>query len=213
MTKPSSLLDLSVADFLERLASGAPTPGGGSAAALAGALAASLSSMVCHLTLGKPEFADVAQEVERLLGESEAARAALGFGIEADAAAFARVAAAYKLPRGTEAERQARALSIQRASRDAAREPLEAARLCARQLDICERLAEVGNPRLLSDVVVAAHLARAALDAAAANVEVNLGVLADDPFAAEARAELRRLREGRDAQVAAILARVRQRTA
>ena len=212
MPEDQPLTELSVAEFLDRLASGAPTPGGGSAAALAGALAAALGSMVCNLTLGREEFARVADEIRRLLDEAEAARAALEFGIEADAVAYGKVAAAYKLPRGAEPQRQSRLAAIRKASLGAAREPLEVTRVCARVLDLHSRLAEIANPRVLSDVVVGAFLARAALRAAAANVEVNLPALEGDPFCDEARAELSRLREGLDAQVEVIVARAHRRS-
>lgn len=206
-----ALTDLTIAEFLERLAAGEPTPGGGSAAALAGALAAALASMVCNFTVGKDEFAGVAAEVERVLDETEAARAGLEFGIEADAAAFGTVARAYRLPRASDAEREARRAAIRSASMGAARAPLEVARLTARVLDLCERLAEIGNPRVLSDVVVAALMARAALHGAACNVEINLPQLKGDAFADEARAELKHLLDGRDAQVKMILVRVSHR--
>jgi methenyltetrahydrofolate cyclohydrolase len=211
MPDDQSLLDLSVADFLDRLASGTPTPGGGSAAALGGALAAGLASMVCNLTLGKQEFAGVAADIQRLLDEAEAARAALEFSVEDDAVAFGKVMAAYRLPRATEAERQARVAAIRRACIGAARAPLEVAGVCARILDLCSRLAEIGNPRVLSDVVVAAFLARAALHGAAANVEVNLPSIKGDAFWDEARTELDHLLSGRNAQVETILARVSHR--
>lgn len=211
MPDQPSLIDLSVADFLDRLAIGTATPGGGSAAALGGALAAALTSMVCNLSLGKDEFASVAGEVQRLLDEAEAARAALAFSVEADAGAFGAVMRAYKLPRGTDDERRARLAAIRKASIGAARAPLEVARLCVCVLDLCSRLAEIGNPRVLSDVVVAAFLARAALHGAAANVEVNLPSLKGDPFWDEARTELHHVLEGRRAQVEAILDRVSKR--
>jgi formiminotetrahydrofolate cyclodeaminase len=212
MPDEPSLIDLSVADFLDRLASGKPTPGGGSASALGGALAAALTSMVCNFTVGREEFAEVGPEAQRLLDESEAARAALEFGVDADADAFGVVSKAYKMPRGTEPEKQARLQAIRAASLGAARAPLEVVRLAANVLDICTRLAEIGNPRVLSDVVVAAFLARAALHSAAANVEVNLPQIKGDAFWDEARAELDRLLEGRDAQVKVILARVAHRS-
>jgi formiminotetrahydrofolate cyclodeaminase len=211
MPTEQPLTDLSIAEFLDRLASDAPTPGGGSAAALSGALAAGLVSMVCNLTLGKQEFAEVADEARRILDESEAARAALEFGVESDAAAFGVVAKAYKLPRGTEAEKQKRLEAIRAASLGAARAPLEVVRLVAGVLDLCERLAEIGNPRVLSDVVVAALLARAALHSGACNVEINLPQLKGDAFWDEARHELEHLLEGRDAQVKVILAKVSHR--
>jgi formiminotetrahydrofolate cyclodeaminase len=211
MPDQPALTDLSIADFLERLAAGEPTPGGGSAAALAGALAAALASMVCNFTVGKDEFADVAEEVGRILDETEAARAGLEFGIEADASAFGTVAQAYKLPRATQAERETRGDAIRSASMGAARAPLEVARLTARVLDLCERLVEIGNPRVLSDVTVATLIARAALHGAACNVEVNLPQLKGDAFGDEAKKEIDHLLEGRDAQVKVILARASHR--
>jgi methenyltetrahydrofolate cyclohydrolase len=203
------LADLSVADFLDQLASGAPTPGGGAAAALAGALGAALGSMVCQLTLGKQEFAAVAAEAQRLLDESEAARAALEFAIEADAGAYTRVVAAYRLPRSTDQERARRKHAIHEATIEATREPLEAARVSGRVLDLCEKLVDASNPRVRSDIAVGALLARAALEGAATNVEINLPALGDDPLAGEARTELTHLRAGRDAQLARILERTR----
>jgi formiminotetrahydrofolate cyclodeaminase len=175
-------------------------------------MAAALASMVCNLTLAKEEFAALGPEIQRLLDESEAARAALEFGVDSDAAAFAKVMAAYKLPRGTDAERQARLAAIRKACIGAARAPLEIAGVCCRVLDLCSRLAEVGNPRVLSDVVVAAFLARAALHSAAANVEVNLPSLRGDAFWDQARTELDHLLQGRNAQVETIVARVSHRT-
>ena len=206
-----ALTDLPIADFLDRLAAGEPTPGGGSAASLTGALAAALASMVCNFTVGKEEFAAVADQVQQILDETEAARAALTFGVEADAAAFGSVSRAYKLPRGTDAERRARLEAIRAASLGAARAPLEVMRLAARVLDLCERLAEIGNPRVLTDVVVSALLARAALQGAACNVEINLPQLKGDAFWDEARHELDHLMEGRDAQLKVILAKVSNR--
>jgi formiminotetrahydrofolate cyclodeaminase len=211
MAAEQSLAELRVCEFLDRLASGEPTPGGGSAAGLAGSLAAALGSMVCNLTLGKAEFAEVEGEVRALLVETEAARAGLTFGIDADADSFGLVAKAYRMPRGSEAERLTRLEAIRAASLGAARAPLEVARLSARVLDICSRLVEIANPRVLSDVVVAAFLARAALHSAAANVEVNLPQLKGDAFWDEARTELDRLLEGRDAQVKVIVARAAHR--
>jgi formiminotetrahydrofolate cyclodeaminase len=206
------LTDMSLSDFLDRLASGAPAPGGGAAAALAGSSAAALASMVCNLTLGKQELADVGPEIQQLLEETEALRAGLEFGVDADAEAFGRLAAAYRMPRDNDAQRNARVSAIRRASIDAARAPLEVGRLCTRVLDICTRLAEIGNPRVLTDVVVAAFLARAALHSAAANVEVNLPSIKGDAFWDEARRELEHLLDGREAQVKTILARVSHRT-
>ncbi|MCC7104940.1 MAG: cyclodeaminase/cyclohydrolase family protein [Chloroflexi bacterium] len=206
-----SLTELSFSGFLEQLAAGSPTPGGGAAVALAGAMGAALASMVCRFTIGRDEFAAVQDEVEQLLTESEAARAALELAAEQDAAAYGRVVAARRLPRASEQEKAARAHAIRTATLEAAEEPLEAARVAARLLDTCSRLAELGNPRVLSDVEVGAMLALVALRGAVVNVEANLPGLGDDPFVVVARTEVAHLLDARESQVEALRARIRHR--
>jgi formiminotetrahydrofolate cyclodeaminase len=131
--------------------------------------------------------------------------------VEADAEAFGLVAAAYRLPRASEQDKKKRQAAIRAGSVKAAEVPLEAARVCSAALRICSRVAEIANPRVLSDVAVAAQLLRAALYSSLANVEVNLDVLKQDPFVAEARVEVGRLRAGRDSEVEQILTRIKHR--
>lgn len=178
-----SILDLSVGELLERLGSAEPTPGGGAAAALVGALGAALVQMTANLTLGRPRLADVqaqAHDIATRAGELRARLARLG---DADAAAFTEVTAAYRLPRADDAQKAARAEAIQAALRAAARVPLETAAVCAEVLRTAEEAAPLLNPAVISDVVVGALLAQAALASAAVNVEINLASL-DDPSAA-----------------------------
>ena len=118
------LATLSVDEYLRRLASGDPTPGGGSASALAGALGAALVSMVCNLTIGRERYADFEADARQIQAESEALLERLQRGIDEDAAAYDGVMAAYRLPRGSDDERAARSTAIQEATHTAAVGPL-----------------------------------------------------------------------------------------
>ncbi len=197
--------DKPVRQFTDELASAAPVPGGGAAAALTGALAAALVSMVCHLTLGRPRFAAVAAEVQAILERSEAARTRLLHLIDADAAAYSAVAAALRQPRTTPEEKAARAAALQTALRQATEPPLAVARTAAEVLELAAPLVEKSNPSVLSDVGTAALLAEAALEGAILNVEVNLASLDDPAFVTSIRQETDRLRQtahGRGYQIA-----------
>lgn len=206
-----TLLETSLEEFLDLLASAAPTPGGGSVAALAGALAAALVEMTCNLTVGRERFAAVEDRVRDLLGDAQALDQHLRWAIEADAAAYGRVAAALKLPRDTAEEKARRTEQLQLALAEAARVPFVTAADCEAVLALCERAVEIVNPAVLSDVIVAAQLARAGLESAAANVEANLPHLQDAALVAELRAGLATLRRDLDARVAAVAARSRER--
>ena len=195
------LTGLSLEEFLDRLASGAPTPGGGAAAALTGALAAALVSMACNLTLGRDKFADVEPQIRGVLERSEELRAYLRSGVPADAAAFEAVMAAYRLPRGSEAEQARRSAAIQEATREAALPPLEVAERCASVLSLADELVPICNPNGVSDVAVAALLAGTAIEEAAANVEINLRSIDDERFVTDLRQRLAPLRLGRQERV------------
>lgn len=173
MNNDPSLLDLPVREFLARLASDAPTPGGGSAAAVAGALAAGLGRMVCALTIGKPKFAAVEAEMRELAARFDRARAAFERLAEEDAEAYGVLSAAFKLSRDDAARPQA----IRDAASIAAAVPLETAILARRLGTDFERLRAVGNPNLAADVDAGMSLALAATAAAGANVLANLPLL------------------------------------
>jgi len=179
-----SLVQLRVGDFLDRLASQTPTPGGGSVAALTGALAAGLGRMVAALTLGNPKFAALAPQVGQLAARLQRAEEMLRRLIDEDAAAYGVLAAAFKLDKA-DAQRAAR---IAEAAGLAGSVPLETATLGARLLDDLTQLRGLGNPLLRSDADAARHLAYAALQAAAANVRANLALMAPEesqPIAAQ----------------------------
>lgn len=168
-----ALADLTVREFLDRLAANTPTPGGGSVAALTGALAAGLGRMVAGYTLGKQKFAAVEDEVRDLAERLTKAGELLRGLIDEDAAAYDVLSAAFKLDKAD----PARSERVQQAARLAASVPLETATLCAAVRTDVQRLREIGNPQLRSDAAAALHLAEAAWQAAAANVRANLPLL------------------------------------
>jgi formiminotetrahydrofolate cyclodeaminase len=179
------LTQATVREYAARLASGAPTPGGGSAAALVGALAAALGEMVGNFTVGKPKFAEVEGDVQRILEALEAQRLRLLDLTDADADAYSQVGAAFGLPRATDEEKAARATAIEDALKSAAQVPLAVMEACGAVCAELEELRQKGNPNLLSDVGVAAELTRAALRCAWLNVEVNLALVKDEGYVAE----------------------------
>ncbi len=185
-----SYLTSPLTTYLDDLASGKPAPGGGSAAALAGALGAALGSMVANFTVGKEKFAAVEERAKAALGECERLRGELTNLVQADVEAYGRYAAATGLPRATEEEKARRTAAVQQAMKEAAGVPMEVCRQCHRVLEVCRELLEIGNPNLVSDVGCAAELAYAALRAALLNVEVNHGFLKDAAFIAAQQEEL-----------------------
>jgi formiminotetrahydrofolate cyclodeaminase len=159
--------DLSVRDFSAQLASRAPTPGGGSAAALAGALGAGLVSMVCNFTVGREKYAEVEDEMQALLRRSEELRGELEQAVEDDVAAYGSYADAQKLPRESEEQQRERDSALAGAMRSSTVVPLEVAERCAELLGLAVRAAELGNRFLISDAAVGAELAAAARASAA----------------------------------------------
>jgi len=182
--------------FLDALATSEPTPGGGSAAAMAAAIAAGLLSMVCNLTVGQEKFAAVESEMRTVLQESESLRRRLIELAEEDMAAYQSFVEAQHLPRRTTQERQARTQCMQVALKDCAAVPLEVARACRRLLELSVVVAEKGNPSAVTDVGVAALLAEACLRGAGLQVRVNLAWLKDRDLAAAQEAALAELLAG-----------------
>jgi methenyltetrahydrofolate cyclohydrolase len=185
----------SVAAFLDDLASAAPTPGGGSAAAVVGAMSAALVSMVCNVTLGKKGQEGVESEMKAVLDLSEGLRARLTAMVAADIAAFDGLMAAYRLPKASEAEKGSRGAAIQDNLRAATETPLECARACAEVIALSRRAGQSGYSGVVSDAGVAALSANAALRSAALNVFINVPTLKDRDFAAQATSEIERLLE------------------
>lgn len=184
--------DLTLGAFLDRLSSPEPVPGGGSAAAVAGSLAAGLVSMVAALSRRQPlvqhsHLHDFAE------GEGQRLAARLLHLADEDADAYATYAAALKLPRSTQAESDARNAAKRRAARVAAEVPLKTVEACLEVVKLAEALAGRCNLNASSDLTVSSLLAEAAAEGAAANVRVNLPALSDDPWIADVEARLGRL--------------------
>jgi formiminotetrahydrofolate cyclodeaminase len=185
------LNDLAVSDLVARLATADPIPGGGSASALAGAMAAALVEMVVALTAGRPAAADHEPMLAEIGATAGTLRDELLRLAEVDAEAYAAVVAARRLPKDTDAERAERRERITASVREATRAPLEVVRRSGETFALAESLAPIGNRNAVSDVGVAGLLAAAALRGAAMNVEINLPSLPeDDGLRHEARAEL-----------------------
>jgi len=186
-------IDEPLRKYLDEAASGSPTPGGGSVAALAGALGAALTSMVCNFTVGKKKYKDVEAEVARILSEAEELRGKLLELMVEDTRVYGQVSAAYAMPRDTPEEKDARSEAIQSALKVAMGAPLEAAICCHKILKLNEPLVEKGNQNLISDVGVAVLLAESAMRSAILNVEINLSYIKDEKLCQETREKLRPL--------------------
>ena len=165
--------------YLDDLASSNSTPGGGSAAAVSGAMAAALACMVCRLTQGKAKYADVQEEISTLLQQAEEQRQRFQQLLTEDISAYGTLAASFKLPRETDEQRAARAEAIQQGLVEAALVPLEMAERANTIAQICLRVAEIGNANVISDIAAAAMLAASSGTAAAWMVRVNLQSLKD----------------------------------
>jgi methenyltetrahydrofolate cyclohydrolase len=183
-----SLLQLKIADFLDRLASKEPLPGGGSVAALTGALAAGLGQMVAAYTLGKPKFAAVEPQVQTAAERLARARTMLSKLVDEDAAAYGVLNEALKLDKA-DVQRGPR---VAGAARLAASVPLETVALVRAALVSLRELETIGNPLLRSDAAAAIALAEAAILAAAANVRANLSLMSP-PDAEHMRSSLEAL--------------------
>ena len=201
----------SVEKFLDDLASGKPTPGGGSAAAIVGAMGAALVSMVCNVTIGKKGYEAVEAEMRSVLSESERVRRRLTAMVAEDIAAFDSMLAAYKLPKATEEDRAARAAAIQAGLRRATEVPLDCARVCAEVIALSRRASEQGYINVISDGGVGVLAGFTGLRSAALNVYINAPALKDRAFAERATAELEKLLEFCGAESEAVYKIVRDK--
>ena len=174
-----------VSEFIDEVASRSPAPGGGSVAALAGALGAALTAMVSNLTIGKKKYVGVQGEMQRVLKQSESLRASFTELIDDDAEAFNTVMSAFNLPKETEEDKAKRAASIQRATKGATEIPLHVMQLCEQALLLTQAAAEKGNVNSISDAGVAALMLHAACLGAKLNVQINLGSINDALFVQE----------------------------
>jgi formiminotetrahydrofolate cyclodeaminase len=193
MTK---IKDTAVEQFLDALAGQGATPGGGSAAAIIGAMGAALVSMVCNLTIGKKKYADVEGEMKDVLAKAESLRVKLTGMIEDDVNAFDKVMAAYGMAKDTDAEKQAREKAIQAALKEATEVPLRCCHAARDVIDLAETASDKGNLNVISDAGVAVLAAYAALRSAALNVFTNARMITDKPYAEAKLKELDALLAG-----------------
>jgi formiminotetrahydrofolate cyclodeaminase len=203
--------DLSMRNFLNELAGKASTPGGGSAAAVIGAMGAALASMVVNFTIGRKGYEEVQAEMQVLLESSEDLRARLMGMIRADVEAFNAVMGAYGMPKETDDEKARRTAAIQSSLKAATDVPLECAGLCAEVIRLTAPVAEKGNRNVISDAGVAVLAAEAALRSAALNVYVNIGAIQDAEFAADRRRRIEELLAGTEKMTEEVYALVRSR--
>jgi len=171
--------------YLDDLSSAQPVPGGGSTAALSGAMGAALASMVCRITMGKEAYADVQQEIEELLRRTEYLRSRFQQLMQEDIEAYGRLAACYKLPRETSEERKYRTDMIQKQLVEAALVPLEVVECAAELIRCCQRIAEIGSNTVLSDVATGAILASCSGKGASFMVRINVRSLKNDKLVVE----------------------------
>jgi methenyltetrahydrofolate cyclohydrolase len=186
--------ELPLAAFGEELASGSATPGGGCAAALAGALAAGLVAMVARNTAASKSFSDRAERMSDVAADADSLRSELLQLVDADAAAFDEVMAAFRLPKETPEQQAVRAEAIQQGYRAAVEPPLRVCTESVRVLELAVVVAEQGSPNAVSDAGVATHLAGAALEGGALNVEINLDSIGDEAFRTSRAEEVRAAR-------------------
>jgi len=175
-------IDQPIRHFMDKLASKSPEPGGGSVAALTGALGAALVSMVGNLTLGKEKYKDVQPRIEQLLKESEKLRSDMQDLIQKDTEAYGALSAVYKLPKNTDEEKAARTEKMQEALKIACQVPFEIGLKSLEVAKLAQRAADIGNVGAVSDAGVAVLLAQACAQSAALNVKINVNSIKDETY-------------------------------
>lgn len=204
-------IELSCEEFVGALASKAPAPGGGGAAALVGAIGAGLGDMVGALTVGKPKYADVEPELLELMLDADDMQTRLLALVEADAQAFVPLSAAYGLSNGTDEEKAHKEQVLEGCLRDACAVPLDIMRACARSIELCDRFATLGSPLVVSDAGCGVIICKAALQAASLNVFVNTRLMTDRVHAESCDAQARELLDEYLPMADAVFASVEER--
>lgn len=176
------LKNLNIDQFTSQTASSQPVPGGGSVAALSGALASSLGAMVANLTIGKKKYLDVEDEMKKISSLFETKREILLNLIDDDAESFNGVMKGFKLPKDTDEEKKIRKEYLQNSFKEAAKVPLEIAAVSSELFDGIEELVKKGNQNAVTDGLVAAMMARTAILSALLNVKINLTSIKDEVF-------------------------------
>ena len=199
------LVEQRVIDFVAATASKEPTPGGGAIAALTAATGAALAEMVANLTFGKKGYEAVQTEMEELQAKAEAIRKRMLELSQADADVFNIFMNALGLPKNTDEEKAARTAAIQQAYKDAAMVPFEIGELANRIFDLAELASRKGNQNLITDGIIAAINARAAVKSAFLNVRINLSGIKDESFVAELTSKMYAIEKDLDVKESSII--------
>lgn len=199
------LVEQRVIDFVAATASKEPTPGGGAIAALTAATGAALAEMVANLTFGKKGYEAVQTEMEELQAKAEAIRERMLELSQADADVFNIFMNALGLPKNTDEEKAARTAAIQQAYKDAAMVPFEIGELANQIFDLAELASRKGNQNLITDGIIAAINARAAVKSAFLNVRINLSGIKDESFVAELTSKMYAIEEDLDVKESSII--------
>jgi len=187
------LVNKDIVDFVATTASNEPVPGGGSIAALSGALAAALAEMVANLTIGKKKYVEVESEMKGIVEALEVKRQELIELIDKDASSFDEVMKAFKLPKETDEEKAARSNAIQEGTKYAASVPLQTAKIAYSIKEYSKIVVEKGNTNAVTDGAVSAMMARTAVLSALMNVKINLGSIKDEKFVEDMTVEVNEL--------------------
>jgi len=187
------LVNKNIVDFVATTASNEPVPGGGSIAALSGALAAALAEMVANLTIGKKKYVEVESEMKGIVEALEVKRQELIELIDKDASSFDEVMKAFKLPKETDEEKAARSNAIQEGTKYAASVPLQTAKIAYSIMEYSKIVVEKGNTNAVTDGAVSAMMARTAVLSALMNVKINLGSIKDEKFVEDMTVEVNEL--------------------
>ena len=199
------LVEQRVIDFVAATASKEPTPGGGAIAALTAATGAALAEMVANLTFGKKGYEAVQTEMEELQAKAEAIRNRMLELSQADADVFNIFMNALGLPKNTDEEKAARTAAIQQAYKDAAMVPFEIGELANQIFDLAELASRKGNQNLITDGIIAAINARAAVKSAFLNVRINLSGIKDESFIAELTSKMYAIEKDLDVKESSII--------
>lgn len=199
------LVEQSVIDFVGATASKEPTPGGGAIAALTAATGAALAEMVANLTCNKKGYEDVQSDMEYLRVQAEAVRERMLVLAQADADVFNVFMNALGLPKDTDEEKAKRTAAIQKAYKDAAMVPFEIGNVAAKIFELAELAVRKGNQNLITDGIIAAINARAAVKAAFLNVQINLSGIKDTAYVTELESQMERIESDLDVKEAAIV--------
>ena len=200
-----NLVEQRVIDFVAATASKEPTPGGGAIAALTAATGAALAEMVANLTVGKKGYEAVQPEMEELQAKAEAIRKRMLELSQADADVFNIFMNALGLPKNTDEEKAARTAAIQQAYKDAAMVPFEIGELANQIFDLAELASRKGNQNLITDGIIAAINARAAVKSAFLNVRINLSGIKDESFVAELTSKMYAIEKDLDVKESSII--------